>query len=161
MGLINTNKYIKILKDNKILSAIEKERYIFSGIGDEDITEDNVLIGIILYLYIISGTNRDLSREASTKIKHIKLLRDCTGWRDRTLHLRAAKIFVETLMDLDFIVDGKNSAQYIETDIKDIGICLRDELADCYNGNIETLIAKFMLLGDISDTIKAYLFSRK
>lgn len=161
MELINTNKYIKVLKDNGIMDAIDREKDRGYSNIEKELLEDNVLIGIILYFYIISGTKGELAREALAKIKHIKLLRDCTRWDNQSvINLRTAKALIDSFLEFGFIVDGKKAARYIKTDIRDIGICLRDELLECYNGNIETLIAKFMLLND-NDNVKAYLFSRK
>lgn len=162
---IDTDKYIKVLKENGVLDYVESENISSrsnTGLTDDDILRDNVLIGIILYFYIISGTKGELARSTSTKIKHIKLLRDCTRWENYTiLHLRAAKILVEAFMYLDFINKGEGPEAYGTFDIKDIGICLRDELAECYSGNMDTLMAKVMLLGEIPDRINAYLFTRK
>lgn len=160
---IDTNKYFKILKDNKILEAFEKERDRgFPDANAVNLVKKNVLIGIILYFYILSGTESKQRRGTSTKIRHIKLLRDCTRWGNGdVINLRSAKVLVEAFIDLDFIDAGIGIENYGTFGIKDIGICLRDELAECVSYNMDTLIAKFMLLGDATDGIKAYLSTRK
>ena len=152
---INTIKYFKILKDNKILDYFDREKSrVYRDADYKALSEENILIGILMYLYIISNTKGELTKFTYTKIRHIKLLRDCTRWEGYDfIGLRAAKVIVEAFIDLNFIVDGRRESVN-QTDITDIGICLRDELAECFNTNIDTLIAKHMLLGNISDSMK-------
>lgn len=154
--MIDFDKYKKVLKKYKIFEAFEKEKNLgFSDSDYKSLLSENVFIGILLYFYIISNTKGELAKEVSTKIKHIKLLRDCTRSSNKTpMNLRAAKVFVEAIMEFRYITTGKDGEE--TTDIKLSGTKLKNELIECYNGDVHNLVAKKLLLND-SDAVKAYL----
>lgn len=127
MNNLNKEKYKNLFIENNI----QYSKYM---------TETSTIFSIFMYFNLLDGF--EYSREDYThrKIIQIKNMRKFSKVRnEKILGLRFCKEFVESVHYNGLIEDDYSK-------LSDIGHIFKEELNNCFYGNIETMKAKYYLL---------------